>query len=63
MKGRFDIMFSKKLPMDVKIKRFVGEPIVYHLHKNRFFLDKLTQKDKPEPPSTREILEKVREET
>ena len=48
--------------MNIKIKRFVGEPIIFHLHKNRLFLDKLAEKDKPAPPSTKEILEKIREE-
>jgi hypothetical protein len=48
--------------MDVKIKKYVGEPIVFHLHKNRLFLDKLTQKDKPAPPSTRQILDKIDKE-
>lgn len=45
--------------METKIRKYSGEPIVFHLHKNRLFLDKLTKKDKPPPPTTKQILDKI----
>lgn len=36
----------------------MGEPIAFHLHKNRLFLDKLAKKEEP-PLTTKEILKKI----
>ena len=53
MKGRFDIVFNQDLPLKTKINKYVGEPLVFHLHKNRLFLQKINPEHKrPDPPTT-----------
>jgi hypothetical protein len=58
MKGRFDLLINPRLSFEKKILKFVEEPIAYHLHMNRHFIDKLTKKKKT-PLTTKQIIEKI----
>lgn len=40
-KGRFDVKLNFNLPMELKISKFLNEPIAFHLHKNRLMFTKL----------------------
>ena len=40
-KGRYSINMSSKIPMNLKIQKFAGEDIAFHLHKKRDFLMRL----------------------
>lgn len=61
LNGRFNLMINPKLPIQTQINKFVTEPIAFHLHKNRLFLDKMAKKEKPQM-STRDILSKIDKE-
>ena len=41
LKGRFDVKVNYNLPMELKIDKFLNEPIAFHLHKNRLMFTKL----------------------
>lgn len=41
LKGRFNILTSRKMPMQFQINRLSQEPIAFHLYKNRNFFEKL----------------------
>lgn len=61
MSGRFDLMINPQLPIVTQINKFVTEPIAFHLHKNRLFLDKMAKKEEP-TMTTRQILDKIDQE-
>lgn len=61
LKGRFDLLINPDLPMETKIKKFLNEPIAFHLHKNRLFFQKIENKEEP-PLTTKQILEKINKE-
>lgn len=41
MKGRYEVNLSNKIPLSNKIVKFAFEPVAFHLHKKRDFLDRL----------------------
>lgn len=62
-KGRFDVKINFNLPMELKIDKFLNEPIAFHLHKNRLMFTKLEPRSSDQQPlSTREIVQKIRDE-
>ena len=57
LKGRFDVKVNYNLPMELKIDKFLYEPIAFHLHKNRLMFTKLEPRQSDQLPlSTREIV-------
>ena len=41
LKGRFDLKLNQNLSMDTKINMFSNEGVIFHLHKNRNFIEKI----------------------
>ena len=41
LKGRFNLRLNHGLPMAKKIEKYANEPVAFHLHKNRNFINKL----------------------
>lgn len=41
LKGRFDLRLNPHLPMGTKINMFSNEDVIFHLHKNRNFIEKI----------------------
>lgn len=41
MKGRYEVNLSDKIPLKSKIIKFAFEPVAFHLHKKRDFLNRL----------------------
>jgi len=41
LKGRFDLRLNPQLPMGTKINMFSNEDVIFHLHKNRNFIEKI----------------------
>lgn len=60
-KGRFNLKMNSQLPMSVKIRKLSGDPLAFHMHKNRQFVHKL-QKKNPKMESIDEVSRKMAEE-
>lgn len=43
LKGRFDLKINSKLPMETKISMFSNDHVIFHLHKNRNFIEKIVR--------------------
>lgn len=58
LKGRFDLRLNHNLPMDTKINMFSNEDVIFHLHKNRNFIEKI-QKPREEQKPTSQVLKEI----
>jgi len=44
-RGRFNLKMNDHLPMSLKITKLSGEPLAFHMHKNRQFVHKLQRRN------------------
>lgn len=44
--GRFDVQINEILPLNTKVVQLSGDPLAFHMHKNRKFIDKLNERRK-----------------
>ena len=44
-RGRFNLKMNDHLPMTVKIGKLSGDPLAFHMHKNRQFVHKLQRRN------------------
>ena len=47
LKGRFDLRVPTNIPYEMRISKYVNEPLAFHIHKNRLFFKKLDHTPKP----------------
>ena len=41
LEGKFKLMINSQMPMVTKIQKYAMEPLAFHLHKKRDFLERL----------------------
>ncbi len=46
LRGNFELQLNNKMKTNQKIEKFAGEPVAFHLHKKRDFLDWLLSNKK-----------------
>jgi hypothetical protein len=51
LKGRFDLRLNPNLPMGTKIYMFSNEDVIFHLHKNRNFIEKIQRPVEEQKPA------------
>lgn len=64
LKGRFDLRLNPHLPMGTKINMFSNEDVIFHLHKNRNFIEKIQKPvtyQKPASEVVGEVQKKLEE--
>lgn len=54
LKGKFSLRLNKNLTLAQQIERYAAEDIVFHLHKNRNFVEKITGQLKEEEKNKKE---------